>query len=113
MAIPLPLAGRVRSEGGEATRTRQHQRVTSRPPSLPSPMRGEEKIAAAKAAKRARGGRRIGLPFRRVIVAIAGAFLAGKNLLGDQPGVLPDGHLDLARDVGIGLEEGLGVLAAL
>ena len=38
---------------------------------------------------------------------------AGQNLLGDQAGVLADRRLDLRGHVGIGLEERLGVLAAL
>src|SRR4051812_24347862 len=43
-------------------------------------------------------------------VALRGAC---ENLLGDQPGILPDRGLDLARHVGVGLEERFGVLAAL
>jgi len=39
--------------------------------------------------------------------------LAGKNLLRDQTGVLPDRGFDLAGNVGIGFEERFGVLAAL
>src|SRR5262249_45411862 len=38
---------------------------------------------------------------------------AGEYALRDQPGVLADRGLDLCRDIGIGLEEHLGVLASL
>ena len=38
---------------------------------------------------------------------------AGKDLLGDQPGILPDRGFDLGGHVGIVAQEGLGVLAAL
>src|SRR5262249_57460929 len=48
--------------------------------------------------------------FRRVLVL---ALLAGENSLGDEAGILPDRGLDLGGDVGVGPEEGLGVLAAL
>src|SRR5438034_2219314 len=41
------------------------------------------------------------------------ALLAGEDSLGNEAGVLPDRGLDLGGDVGIGLEERLGVLAAL
>src|SRR5919201_6815976 len=48
--------------------------------------------------------------FRGVFVL---ALLAGENSLGDEAGILPDRGLDLGGDVRVGLEEGLGVLAAL
>src|SRR5215468_10556314 len=48
--------------------------------------------------------------FRRVLVL---ALLAGEDSLGDEAGVLPDRGLDLGGDVGVGLEEAFGVLAAL
>src|SRR5262245_51395343 len=48
--------------------------------------------------------------FRSVVVAV---IFTGENLLGDEAGVLADGGLDLGGDVGIVLEEELGVLAAL
>jgi len=38
---------------------------------------------------------------------------AGQNLLGNQSGVLPDRRLDFHGHLGIGLEEGFRVLAAL
>ena len=41
MHFPLPLVGRGRGGGRQACRECQRQRVTSRPPSLPSPTRGE------------------------------------------------------------------------
>src|SRR5580700_6953973 len=53
------------------------------------------------------------LAFRRVVVLGGFALLAGENLFGDDAGILPDRHLDFSRDVGIGLEEAFGVLAAL
>src|SRR5262245_5374330 len=48
--------------------------------------------------------------FRRVLVL---ALLAGEDSLGDEAGVLPDRGLYLGGDVGVGLEEAFGVLAAL
>src|SRR5205085_5486263 len=42
-----------------------------------------------------------------------GLALTGENLLGDQAGVLADRGLDLGGHVGVGLQEGFGVLAAL
>src|ERR1700690_1517327 len=38
---------------------------------------------------------------------------AGQDLLGDQAGVLTDRRLDLGGHVGIGLQEGFRILAAL
>src|SRR5580700_8118129 len=51
--------------------------------------------------------------FRRVVVLGGFALLASENLLGDDAGILPDRHFDFGRDIGIGLEEAFGVLAAL
>src|SRR6202167_290127 len=54
------------------------------------------------------------LAFRRVVLLVGLiALLAGQNLLGDQSGILPHRRLDLSGDIGIGLEEDFGVLAAL
>src|SRR5580698_10865197 len=53
------------------------------------------------------------LAFRRVVVLGGFGLLAGENLFGDDAGILPDRHFDFCRDVGIGLEEAFGVLAAL
>src|SRR5580658_4855763 len=54
------------------------------------------------------------LRFCRVVLLVGlVAFLAGQNLLGDQPGILPDRRLDLSGNIGIGLEEDFSVLAAL
>src|SRR5271155_5561805 len=55
-------------------------------------------------------------PFRRVVVLDLGLGLtlfAGKNLFGDETGILPDRRLDLFGDIGIAFEECLGVFAAL
>src|SRR6187399_91638 len=41
-----------------------------------------------------------------LVVVLGLAFGAREDLLGDQAGVLPDRQLDLAGDVGIGLQEG-------
>src|SRR5436305_3622755 len=50
----------------------------------------------------------------RRLLAVGVAFrAAGKDLLGDQAGVLPDRGLDLAGHVRVGPQERLGVLAAL
>src|SRR5258708_6995941 len=50
---------------------------------------------------------------RRLLAVGVALGAAGQNLLGDQAGVLADRHLDLRGHVGIGLQERLGVLAAL
>src|SRR5262245_22150758 len=50
---------------------------------------------------------------RLVLVAAALAFRAGKNLLGDEAGILADRRFDLGGDVRVALEEAFGVLAAL
>src|SRR5262249_10713429 len=52
-----------------------------------------------------------GSPFRRLLAAFA--LPAGQNLVGDEAGILADRLLDLLRDLAVGLEERLGVLAAL
>src|SRR5262249_12795509 len=52
-----------------------------------------------------------GSPVRRLVAAFALA--AGQNLLGDEAGILADRRLDLLRDLAVGLEERLGVLAPL
>src|SRR5581483_1918535 len=52
------------------------------------------------------------LPFGGLFVVLV-FLLAGEDLLGDQAGVLTDRGLDLGGDIGIVLQEGLGVLAAL
>src|SRR5262245_29533026 len=46
-------------------------------------------------------------------VFVLAAVFAGEDFFGDQAGVLPDRGFDLGGDVGIGLEESFGVLAAL
>src|SRR5262245_60988980 len=46
-------------------------------------------------------------------VLVLAAVFAGEDFFGDEAGVLPDRGFDLGGDVGIGLEESLGVLAAL
>src|SRR5580704_10514380 len=59
--------------------------------------------------RRSRAGMRSAL--RRLAIVLR--LLAGENALGDEPGVLPDCGLYFGGDIGIGLEEELGVLAAL
>src|SRR4029079_8271611 len=49
----------------------------------------------------------------RGILGVFAAFWETENLLGDQPGILPDRQLDAAGDLRIGLEERFGVLTAL
>jgi len=49
----------------------------------------------------------------RLAVVVLVAFLARHDRLGDQTGILPHRGFDLGGDVGIVLEELLGVLAAL
>src|SRR3954453_550597 len=66
----------------------------------------------ARATRRAASGTRRSI-LRRLLAVGAALRRAGEDLLGYQPGVLPDRGLDLRRHVGIGLQEGLGVLAAL
>src|SRR5262245_59031803 len=57
---------------------------------------------------------RFGLLSRRLLFAVGVALGgAGENLLGDQAGVLADGGFDLGGDVGVRLQERLGVFAAL
>src|SRR6185503_5783277 len=51
--------------------------------------------------------------FALALVVVVIAFFGGQNLFGDQAGVLADRGLDLVGDIGILLEEGFGVLAAL
>src|SRR5580692_10667019 len=51
--------------------------------------------------------------FRRVVVLGVFGLFAGEHLFGDDAGILPDRRFDFVRNVGIGLEEGFGVLAAL
>src|SRR5262249_30565046 len=46
-------------------------------------------------------------------VLVLAAIFAGEDFFRDEAGVLPDRGFDLGGNVGIGLEEGLGVLAAL
>src|SRR5262249_25434356 len=46
-------------------------------------------------------------------VLVLSAVFAGEDFFGDEAGVLPDRGFDLGGDVGIGLQESLGVLAAL
>src|SRR5262245_62586971 len=46
-------------------------------------------------------------------VLVLAAVFAGEDFFGDEAGVLPNRGFDLGGDVGVGLEEGLGVLAAL
>src|SRR5262249_57678606 len=46
-------------------------------------------------------------------VFVLAAVFAGEDFFGDEASVLPDRGFDLGGDIGIGLEEGLGVLAAL
>src|SRR6516164_8316956 len=41
------------------------------------------------------------------------AFLAGENFFCNQAGILPNRRVDLAGNIGIGLEKDLGILAAL
>src|SRR4051812_35744334 len=50
---------------------------------------------------------------RRLLAVGVALRRACENLLGDQPGILPDRRLDLRGHVRIGLQERLGVLAAL
>src|ERR1700753_2612935 len=59
--------------------------------------------------------RRLILLFGGVLAVAIGIALrrAGQDLLGDQAGVLANCHLDLRGHVGIGLEQGLRILAAL
>src|ERR1700757_86831 len=55
----------------------------------------------------------LNLLLRRLLAVGVALGIAGENLLGDQAGVLADRGLDLGGDVGVGLQERLGVLAAL
>src|SRR5208283_2228748 len=113
--IPLPLVGRGWGGGRQVMRRHQRLRVASRPPlpTLPT------KLALGRAQARPGWGReesRAGLArsaFRRVVVLGGCGFLTGKNFLGDEAGVLPDRRFDFSRNIGIGLEESFGVLAAL
>src|SRR5258708_21445671 len=50
---------------------------------------------------------------RRLLAVGVALGRAGQDLFGDQTGVLADRRLDLGGHVGIGLEEGFRVLAAL
>src|SRR5436190_8684784 len=50
---------------------------------------------------------------RRLLAVGVALGAAGQNLLGDQAGVLADRSLDLGGNVGVGLQEGFRVLAAL
>src|ERR1700722_9038792 len=50
-------------------------------------------------------------PFRGVIVVLF--LFTGEDFLGDKPGILTDGSLDLCGNIRVVLEKGLGVLATL
>src|SRR4051794_30359453 len=66
--------------------------------------------AARRALHRARDTISI---LRRLFAVGVALRRACEDLLGDQPGILPDRRLDLRGHVGIGLQKRLGVFAAL
>src|SRR5215212_1688145 len=75
---------------------------------LTPPLRGDP-LPQGEMVTPARGR---GLPLRGIVLVVV-LFLAGQNLLGDQPRIRPHGGFDLGGDVGVVLQEGLGVLAPL
>src|SRR3954451_13581968 len=74
-----------------------------------------ERHEECRTASGTRGGARSRLNsiLRRLLAVGVASRRACENLLGDQPGVLPDRRLDLRGHVGIGLQERLGVFPAL
>jgi len=57
-------------------------------------------------------GSSLRLPFRGILRRGLG-FLSGEDLFGNESGILADCDFDLAGNIGIGLKERLGILAAL
>src|SRR5882724_13547964 len=77
------------------------------------PSRGSRLCGAAQERCTASGTRMTPSLLRRLLAVSVALGRAGQDLFGDQTGVLADRRLDLRGHVGIGLEEGFRVLAAL